>query len=382
MMAWVLALPELLGLLAVTTPLVLGWARNKKRLFLWASLGARAALLLIPLAVWQAWFPPLTVLLAGMVLAGICQAIAFTAYLSWLSDLAPEQSWGRFFSRRNMAQLAVLLIIPFLAALLRDWLKTSGYSVDFRMAVYAGTFCMGNMLQLLSLQPLLKWPAFIAAGPHRAHAAETAPVVWPVPRGSFVRVMLFSCWLAFFQGMTQTAFFLQGYRQLQLSLTVFFLLQGTMYLLQIPATWGAGRWSDLRGNRDLLMASTVVVSLAMLFWLATLRGHWAWLWGAYVLWGGFGAVNLTLQNLVLRVVPRHRNTLAIALYRFGPGFIAGLTGLVGGFWLERELNAEHAWSVWGSQVSPFFVLFAVSFLGRLLAPLILWGVREPEHHGP
>ncbi|MEZ5949906.1 MAG: hypothetical protein R3C12_11950 [Planctomycetaceae bacterium] len=79
----------------------------------------------------------------------------------------------------------MLLIIPFLAALLRDWLKTSGYSVDFRMAVYAGTFCMGNMLQLLSLQPLLKWPAFIAAGPHWRALPRKRAVVWPVPRGSF-----------------------------------------------------------------------------------------------------------------------------------------------------------------------------------------------------
>lgn len=190
---------------------------------------------------------------------------------------------------------------------------------------------------------------------------------------SFLFVLAFSYWLAFFQGLTQTAFFLHGYRQLQLSLTQYYTLAGTMYLLQIATAWLAGLWCDRHGYRNLLMGSTWVVGTSLLFWLASLDGRWLWLWGAYALWGGFGAVNLSLQNLVLKVIPRSRNTFPIAVYRFGSGGIAGLMGLAGGYWLEQQLALEDS-----AVIDLFLVLFAVSLAGRMLAPLWLLGVREPQ----
>lgn len=381
-MAWVLALPELVSVLAIGTPWLLPWCGDKKRVFLFCSLAARGAYLLIPLSVFQPWLAPFSVLLFGMIAGSVLQAIAFTAYLSWLSDLAPERSWGRFFARRNIAHLSILIFVPFLAALLRDALKASDVSDTLRMTVYAATFVGGNLLQLVSLWPLCRWPAVPPenASGRSGMASESENLRlprWPVPRRMYGQVLLFSFWLAFFQGMTQTAFFVHSYRQLGLSLSLFYLLQGTMYVCQIPVTQLAGVVSDQRGNRNLLMASTFLVSLALLFWLASLNGNWLWLWGAYVLWGGFGMVNLTLQNLVLRVIPPAKNTALIAGFRFGSGLIAGLTGVAGGYWLERALAEGSTYL--GGTLSPFAAIFLVSFLGRWLAPLCLLGLREPPY---
>ncbi len=383
-MAWVLALPELVSVLAIGTPWLLPWCGDKKRVFLFCSLAARGAYLLIPLSVFQPWLAPFSVLLFGMIAGSLLQAIAFTAYLSWLSDLAPERSWGRFFAKRNIAHLSVLIFVPFLAALLRDALKANDVSDTLRMTVYAATFVAGNLLQLVSLWPLCRWPAHpptplptgSGTGPGTASQSESPRMPhWPVPRSMYARVLLFSFWLAFFQGMTQTAFFMHSYRQLGLSLSLFYLLQGTMYVCQIPVTQLAGRISDQRGNRNLLMGSTFLVSLALLFWLASLNGNWLWLWGAYVLWGGFGMVNLTLQNLVLRVIPPAKNTALIAAYRFGSGLIAGLTGVAGGYWLEGALAQGSTF--WGGNLSPFAAIFLISCVGRWLAPLWLLGLHEP-----
>jgi len=145
-----------------------------------------------------------------------------------------------------------------------------------------------------------------------------------------------------------------------------------MYLLQMATAWMAGRWCDRHGYRNMLIGSTWLVGLSLLFWLASLDGRWLWLCGAYALWGGFGAVNLSLQNLMLKVVPRQRNTFPIAVFRFGSGGIAGLTGLVGGYWLEQQMANNQ------SGVDPFLTLFVVSLIGRMLAPIWLFGVREPE----
>lgn len=387
--AWVLVIPELVGVLAVFTPWLLRQVAIKKTLFLTTSLLARGCMLLVPFSLWISETSGFPLLLTGLILANILQAVSYTAYLSWLSDLAPEQSWGRFFARRNMAHTAILLFLPFLAALLRDYLRKE-VTTDWLLEIYTAIFCLGNLLQLLSLWPMLRWPASLQVTGFQAadfQASQTKfrennppaeTIHWPVSKMSFGYLLLFSWWLAVFQGITQTAFFLHSYRQLELSLSGYYALTGLMYLLQMATIAWAGRRGDRAGYRQLLMVSTAVVGCSMWCWLGSLSGNWLWLWGAYALWGGFGAVNLALQNLTLSIVPRFHNTWPIALQRFSSGGLAGLAGLAGGYWLGEQLEAQtvYHWGDW--TFSPFFVLFAISLLGRLLAPLWLLGVTEPE----
>ena len=387
---WILTLPELVGLLAIFTPFVLAWAKNKKRLFIGSSILSRVTSLIIPLTVLlpssQGKFE---LLLAAIILTGILQAFAYTAYLSWLSDLAPEQSWGRFFARRNMAKVGVLILVPFLGALLRDRFRNDLQLEQWRLLGYVILFGLGNLLQLISLYPLLKWPAIAEDGINSAiHPKKTSqekPIRLSSPnridqakwkKQSFIFVLLFSWWLAFFQGLTQTAFFLHSYRTLHISMTTYYLIVGGMYLTQLFLTWWAGRQGDRHGYRNMLMLSTLIVSFSLICWIKSIDGAWVWIIGAYLLWGGFGVVNLSLQNLLLTVVPKSKNTFPIALRRNGAGLIAGLTGLAGGFWLERMMqNDQSVVLLWG-EVNPFLFLFLVSFAGRLLAPLWLIGVKE------
>ncbi|MBL4884790.1 MAG: MFS transporter [Planctomycetaceae bacterium] len=384
---WILTLPELVGMLAVLTPCILCWVKNKKQLFLGCSVLSRIASLLIPLAVLlpgsQTQFH---LLVSAIVLTGILQAIGYTAYLSWLTDLAPEKSWGRFFARRNMAKVAVLVLVPFGGALLRDWFKNDIHLEQWRLFGYVIVFGVGNLLQLTSLIPLLKWPAI----PNWKTAAisdnqlDANPVVASEDKPhqgslrSLIFVLLFSWWLAFFQGLTQTAFFLHSYRTLHVSMTTYYLLVGSMYLLQLLLSWWAGTNADRKGYRNMLFTSTLIVSLSMICWAATINGNWLWLWGAYLLWGGFGVVNLSLQNLLFTVATKGKNTLAIALSRNGAGLIAGLTGLAGGYWLEQMLsNNEFVRLPWG-EMNPFLFLFLLSFAGRFLAPVWLLGIKENQ----
>ncbi len=112
-----LALPEIVGVLAVLTPLALRLTTNRKRLFVSTSILARVCTCGIPLVILlpEHW-SKLSFLIGVLALQGIFQSIAYTAYLSWLSDLAPEKSWGRFFARRDIAKAIVLIFVPVAAA--------------------------------------------------------------------------------------------------------------------------------------------------------------------------------------------------------------------------------------------------------------------------
>lgn len=371
-----LALPEIVGVLAVLTPLALRLTANRKRLFVATSILARLCTCGIPLVVLlpENW-SKLSFLIGVLALQGVFQSIAYTAYLSWLSDLAPENSWGRFFARRDIAKALVLIFIPVAASILKDYLRDPLTTDSIEWTGYLIAFGIGNLLQLISLIPLLKWPAVEVNSEVAHQTAPTIPSMTDHPGYSmrgFLGILAFSWWLAFFQGMTQTAFFLHSYRELQVSLTNYYLLTGVMYALQMVTAAIAGQIGDRRGYRNMLLLSTFAVSFAIPFWMFSLQGNWLWLWGAYAMWGLFGAVNLSLQNQLLIVTPRHRNTFQLALCRQGAGLIAGLTGLAGGFWLEKQLASEAPFQWMNYEWNPFLLIFALSFLGRLTAPLWLF----------
>ena len=71
---------------------------------------ARVAALGVPLTAFPELRPPgvepIWLIIGCVAVWYVCQGMAYIAFLSWLSDLVPNQSWGRFFARRNLAVVA------------------------------------------------------------------------------------------------------------------------------------------------------------------------------------------------------------------------------------------------------------------------------------
>ena len=119
----------------------------------------------------------------------------------------------------------------------------------------------------------------------------------------------------------------------------------------------------------------LVVSFAMFFWILAGPSTWWVLVFAYLLWGGFGLMNVCGPSLCLKLSPVSDNTGQFALYDQVSGLIAGLAGLLGGFcldWLGQENGLlEETW------LTPFSLLFLISWLGRITAPFC----RASAHFG-
>ena len=366
-----LALPELIGVLAIASPWALKLTRNRKRLFVISSLLARFVTCLIPILLVIPHRYALFTITSALALQGILQAIAFTAYLSWMSDLAPETAWGRVFGRRDLVKAGVMICVPLLAALLKRNLAAS--EIQTRLTIII--FLSGNFLQLLSLLPLLKLPAVEPAEDRSESVNQShGPAAARGMNREFLILLGFSFTLAIVQGITQTPFFLHTYKTLKLDLLTYYSLTGSMYLVQMLTAHLAGNWGDRIGYRNQLMLGTWITSGALVFWILSLSHGWNWLIPAYLLWGAFGMVNLALQNLTLEIIPRTGNTWHIALCRQGSGFLAGLLGILGGVWLEKQLGTNPFTSQTALDLTPFYWLFTISLMGRILAPLWLLGL--------
>ncbi|MEW4489745.1 MFS transporter [Thalassoglobus sp. JC818] len=367
--------PECAESLGVFTRRILNWFRGRKRLWICGLVVARLTALVIP-AVFL--FLPdrfntlsLPITLCAIIVWYLAQGIAYCSYISWLSDLVPEQNWGTFFSRRRIAGLIVSMIVPISFGLLRSRL-ISKWSGDWELWSYLIIFGMGAALALSSILPMLSLPES-----HTKLEPKVTPrnsrTRWKDLSLSFRWLLCSRWWLAFFQGLTQVALFKFSVGVLHVSLETYYVLTAVTLLLQIISARWAGTMCDRDHDRKVTIFGLLIVSCAMPFWIAATPEFWWLIVGSNLAWGAFGMVNVGLQNLTLKLAPVSDNTLHISLSRQWSGLIAGLAGLLGGYYLD--------WGLSQSDISPgwvYLTIFGVSWLGRVSAPLLMLPVVQPR----
>ncbi|MBL8851574.1 MAG: MFS transporter [Planctomycetaceae bacterium] len=375
--------PEVAESLGVFARPVVDTFGGRKRAWMALLIIGRLAALVIPAMAFPALRPegvdPFWIIVTSVAVWYACQGLSFVAYLSWLSDLAPERQWGRFFAARQMSTIVVSLIVPVAAAMTRErWLKQLPDGA--RDWSFAAIFIAGGVLALGSIVPLWRLPDV----PRRT--ASSSLQSWSLlPRiladRSLRRVLAGSWWLALAQGLSQAAIFKFQVEVLHVPLSRYYVLSSVMLVLQLPLAVLAGRMSDRYGDRRPLMLALWTVSPALLFLMSATPQTWWLLFGAYALWGLFGIINVCQQNLVLRLAPATDNTLQLGLFRQVGGLLAGLAGLCGGLWLDDLLLDSASVNIAGLVLGPFQIVFAASLLGRITAPLWFLGVRESGRSG-
>lgn len=378
--ALLLIVPEVAGTMGLFTRSVIRRFGGRKYVWIVFSLTARVLSLGIPLAGVPALRPkelsPLWLMVASLALSQAAQAISYVAYVAWLSDAVPAKRWGRFFAVRNIGELSVLLFVPVVAGYSRDWWK-SHVDADLLNWAYVVTYLLGVMLLLASIGPLLAI-ADKGASSAELHIGNFRRLLEAFGDRSMRCLLIHNWWLATANGLTQAAFFGYLYGPLKVGLGATYVLFDVMHAVGIPVSLASGAIADRRGNKRLMIAGVLVAGSSLFFWLRATPNEWWWLFAAYACWGAFPAVNITGRNLVLKLAPAGDNATPMALFRQIGGILAGLSGLAGGYWLER-LNTEGVTlNLAGRELNGFQILFLVSLVGRLSAALWLLPIREPR----
>lgn len=373
-MALLLALPELIGGLSILTrPLDWGF-QNRKRTWLVASLLARLASLAIPVffllesSGTVSSFSDLGILIP-LGIASLLQAIANVAWLSWMSEICPRPIWGRFLALRNIALLVTLLTVPLAAGYLRDYLRTLS-DPALLQNFYLTAFFSGNLLMLVSLLPYIHVPS-----PSSLWTTASLPsfsLLRDIFRTPHFRSVIWFQWShAFWSGLTQAPFFDYRFHYLHVGLGTFYLLEGTMRLLQIPVSHWAGHACDHGQTRPALALGIIALAASMIFWILATPLAWWWLWPAYLLWAAWAAINVAGPTLTLQHAPEGDNTLHLAIAERGAGMCAGIAGLLGGSLLSFFVSPSD-FVRW-----PYLLLFTLGLIGRLASLYWLARIDQP-----
>jgi MFS family permease len=318
--------------------------------------------------VWLAPRTALLVVLGVLALQQIPTAAVSVGWTSWISDLIPQRLRGRYFGARNVACNGLAALTALAAGHL------IGRAADplplYLVAIGVGAAARFVSIAFLSRQPEPR-PAQPAAG---GFFAQFAP---PLRDVGFRRYIVYAALFGFAVQVASPFF------------TVFTIREagfgpGTAMLLTAVSTgsnllgqrvWGP--LSDRYGERQVLRAVGLVITLQPLWWLMAGPSSFglavmiaASFSGGFV-WGGQA---LATGNLMMRLAPESGKTSFFAVQAAVVGAAGALGPLVGG--VLAEAVAAGAFGAW--LPSTLKVVFVASAALRLGGWALLARVPEPS----
>jgi len=387
--ALIKAAPNLAGLLRLVTPALIQRLGDRKRFCTGAYVLSGLVLLVLPLAAVPGWLPSASKSLLAVVLLWcayhVLEYLGSVALWSWIGDLVPWRTRGRFLGRRERwmvaGQAAAMLVAGLFSycwyeAFPKDDCPAMAW-IAYAVPAGLGAFCL-----IASTAFLLRTPH---PSPRQDAAVRTtlAALLAPFADRRFVRLLCFGCWFSFFNGVTQAAQEMYPIRVLEIALLTSLAMRMGTRVGQFAISPWMGRLADRFGNRRVMMACLPIVATGTLFFMAATPHEWAWVAGAWVVWIAYAGVNVCLPNLMLRLSPGPARTAYVAAYQTASGLSVAASILLGG--LAADYLRHEAFILFGGsmvldcQQWMFFFGWATRTMGVLLLLLVLEPAKEAEH---
>lgn len=313
----ILAAPAVAGLLRLAAPPIIRFVGGAKSACLRISTIAYVLLFALAPLLWPVNIQPgtaLKLLVAVLCLHQLLEYIATVALWAWLAEIVPPRIRGRYFARRQIWQLAVL--IPTLLGsgwFVDAWRTAHAYQSDRLLLGYVACVALGAGLLLASLAPLLRMPDVGLAGV-QGQQRGLRELAAPFRSAHFRRLLVFGSWFSFFNGVTGTAQTIFPYAVLGLGVFSLSVMRTTMRVGQIALSPTVGRYSDRWGNLPVLVVCQIAVATGPLFFLLADAERWWLLFGAWLVWSAYVGLNVCLPNLMLKLAPPEDNAPYIATY--------------------------------------------------------------------
>ncbi len=378
--SFIVAAPQIAGLLRLAAPALIGRVADRKRFCIGTYAASCVVLMALPFLASRRIFTSPGVCLAALVIMWctyhLLEYLGTVALWSWMADLVPQPVRGRFLGYRERwmvtGQAVAMLAGGGFAWLWHRMAVDSPRWIGYAVPAVLGAWCM-----LLAIVPLCRVPAVTG------RRGETRPATWrsivaPLADPGFLRLLAFGCWFSFFNGITQAAQNIYPAKVLGISLLLMLSLKTLMRIGQFAVSPWLGRVADRLGNRAVLLATLPIVAAAPLFFLlATPQQPW-WICGAWLMWIAWAGLNVCLPNLMLRLSPQRSNTPYIAAYYAITGLCMAVSTLIGG--LVQDAGVNRSFSLFSGAVTLqyYAAIFLFAWLTRTAGIVLLLRIREPR----
>ncbi len=377
--SWIIALPGLLGIMRQVTPGLIDKTGNRRAFCIVSFFMAAFFWLMIPCfaLVTGVWSPStrLKLLVVLWCLYQLSKIMGEVAFWSWIGDLAPRRIRGRFLGWRNLWRRSGQVVGTLFAGLF-VYCFNIAFPLAERWEAYVIPATVGGLLMVLSVFPLIFVPRCEQVK-SRAHPFSLSRLLAPLCDRRFGLLAVFGCWLAFFNGITQSSQF--SFMKAGLGFTILFALYLSSGLRagQLGLSPLVGKCVDRLGGKWILIGSQLIAATGPFFFLVATVSGWEWVVVAHFAWISYVGVNISLSCLILKLAPPEDNAPFIAGYYALSGVCFGLGTLAGGL----VFSMLKAWSIDADVafflgLSVYQVMFLTGWITRSMSVLWLLPLKE------
>ena len=303
-----------------------------------------------------------------------CVSISYLAWMSWMSDLVPDNIRGSFFGARNMlvgaGGMIAMIVFGKLLDLCKNHLQNGtpvGLSVTFLSAIALG------IVSLRFLNKVVDPPAVTPRTP----VSFWSDFNLPLKTATFRKFLTFAfCWnfAVHFASPFFTLYFL---KHLNFSYTFIAVLGTLSALADLLGMRVWGRLSDRVKNKSIIQLASWVAVFVPFAWVGVKPGSFVAPIILHIVAGGFWAgINLCANNLLLRISPTENKGIFFSTYNVAAGVGAAAAPITAGFLLR--IMPEAKINIFAVELLPLHLVFLTSTLMRLASRMLLKSVAEPD----
>jgi MFS family permease len=287
------------------------------------------ALMWIPVLLIPYLFPGDKVwwLIGLMTLSAVFGSLANPAWGSMMADLVPEDTRGRYFSRRGRICDFVMLVVSFVAGGILQWTTGNpflGFSIIFAGAVISRLTSWYFLSRMH--EPLLKETANTHDG--------LLSTIRKLRSSNLGRFITYVSLINFATSLAGPFFAVYMLRDLKFDYLTYVAINATATIATITFLTRWGRRADRAGNIKVLRITSFLIPLVPTLWLVSKQVYY--LIPIQVLsgfaWSGF---TLTSSNFLYDASPKEGRTQSIAIFNAINGLAICLGALAGGFLAPR-----------------------------------------------
>jgi MFS family permease len=371
------SIPFLVTVFQLPTSYVLGKDGRRKKVTYWGAAMARFSWIAI---LTVAFIPSLSASTKWLMILGLfflshsCISCSYVSWLSWISDLVPDEFRGRFFGARNMLCGAAGMLTMIFFGNILDYLKNhspEGLSIGFSITIISAVIFGALGLRFLNRIPEPQVSRF--------YQGDSLGNILRRPFGerNFRHFLLFAIFWGFSVHFASPFFTLYFLRYLELSYGFVALLGTISACADLLGMQVWGRISDKVRNKAIIQLAGWVAVFLPLAWVTVRPGDFVMPVILQLMGGGFWAgINLCTNNLLLRISPQENRPFFLSVYNIVAGVGAALGPIAGGLAAKYLVDLELEFV--GLKMVPLHVVFLISTALRFLSFQLFRYVHEPE----
>lgn len=342
------ALPTLMNFFQLISIWLIRRYNNRRVVTVICSVMARTPLLLVGIYAFSVGLDSIRPIILFLSIYYFFASIAGPGWNAWMKDLIPEQSLGRYFSRRSRYMQMVNVVLSMALAFLVNYIKRD--YPQWEVNIYIGMLSAAGIAGLIGALLLSKVPEPLS---FMDNENIFTLLKKPLRDGNFRRLLLFNSAWVFALNIATPFFTVFMMKTLGVPLPYIIGLTIVSQLFSIFTIRIWGRYADRYSNKTIIAICVPLYMICYIAWCfvgiyTTFAYDLALLVIIYAIMGiSTAGINLSLTNIGLKLAPANQSIVYLSTKNIITSVFSSMAPLVGGivadYFTNRTLMINAEW---------------------------------------